>query len=163
MDYHILLSQLKSQPRVDHAGDDGAPSQPAMHICKLALATGPLEVSVLQNAHEGLKEYDCANDNETNDDVGAHRVAEITNARSNFDAETKASNHHDESYQLDWDVHRHDFVLKICIPQIWDMQDREVERDCAQREEHNEDDGHDASVCISFSVPDFEVFRARIV
>lgn len=163
MDYHILLSQLKAQPRVDHAGYDGAPSQPAMHIRKLALATRPLEVSVLQNTQERLKEYDCANDDEANDDMGAHRMAEITNARSHFDAETKASNHHDESYQLDGNVHRHDFVLKICILQIWNMQDGEVERDCAQREEHNEDDGHDASVCISFSVPDFEVLGARIV
>lgn len=163
VDYHILLSQLKPQSRVDHAGHDGAPSQPAMHIRKLALATRPLEVSVLQNTQEGLKEYDCANDNETNDDVGAHRMTEIAHARSNLDAKTKTSNHHDEPYQLDWNVHRHDFVLKICVLQIWDMQDRKVERDCAQRVEHNEDDGHDASVCISLSVPDSEVLRARIV
>lgn len=60
-------------------------------------------------------------------------------------------------------MHRHDFVLKIGILQVWDMQEGQVERDCAEREEHNKDNGHDASVCISFSVPDFECLRARIV
>lgn len=80
MDYHILLSQLKTHPRVDHAGYDGASPQPAVHVCKFALATGPLEVSVLQNTQEWLEEDDCADDNEAKDDVGAHWMVEIANA-----------------------------------------------------------------------------------
>ena len=76
-----------------------------------ALATCFLEMSVLEEAHNRLEDDDGADDEQADDWVGMHGVFEVAQIVTDSDPEGHAADHHDEAYQLDRNVHRHDFVL----------------------------------------------------
>lgn len=124
---HILLCQLEAQPRVDYACNDCDSSYPAVHVSEYALATGSLEMPMLQDAQDWLKEYECADDDEAYDAMRMHRIMEVSHVFGDSDAESHAANHHEECYNLDGCVYGHDFVSEIGISKIRDLLDGEVD------------------------------------
>lgn len=112
---HILFCQLEAQPRVDYARNDCDSSYPAVHVSEYALATSSLEMPMLQDAQDRLKEDECADDDETYDAMCMHRIMEISHVFGDPDAESHAANHHEECYDLDGCMYGHDLVSKIGV------------------------------------------------
>lgn len=112
---HILFCQLEAQPRVNDARNDGDSSYPAVHISEYALAASSLEMPMLQDTQDWLKEYECADDDEAYDAMCMHRVMEISHVFGDPDAESHAANHHEECYDLDGCMYGHDFISEIGV------------------------------------------------
>lgn len=112
---HILFGQLEAQSRVDYARNDCDSSYPAVHVTEYALATGSLEMPMLQDAQDWLKEDECAADDEAYDAMRMHRAMEISYEFGDPDAESHAANHHEECYNLNGCVYGHEFVSEIGV------------------------------------------------
>lgn len=112
---HILFCQLKAQPRVNYACNDCDSSYPAVHVSEYAFATGSLEISMLQDAQDWLKEYEGADDKEAYDAMRMYRIMKISDEFGDPDAESHAANHHEECYDLNGCVYSHDFISEIGV------------------------------------------------
>ena len=70
---------------------------------------------VLEETRDGLEDDDSADDNETNDHMGTHRMVEVVYVVTDSDPQGHAADHHNEAYHLDRGVHYHCLIHKITI------------------------------------------------
>jgi len=125
-----------------------------MNVGEDALTACFLEMSMLEDAHDGLQGENGAHDEEADDHVGRYSVVEVAQVMSESDTESHGADHHDRGKHLDGDVYRHDLLLQIRVFQVRNVLDRQVDRDGTERVKDDEYDRHYAGMGISFSVED---------
>jgi hypothetical protein len=111
---------LESQTIVNYAQNNCASADPSMHVRKYALATRLLEVIVLKSAQDGLKNDDCADNDQADDGVripGSYWESKITIIESESDSKAHATNHHNETKELDRSMDCGDLPLQVRIAQ----------------------------------------------
>jgi hypothetical protein len=149
---HVDRRELEAQTIIDNAENDGATSYPPMNVGEDALATGSLEIPMLEDTQDGLKDEDCADDEQTDDDVRRYWVLEVVQNVRESDPQAHGSEHHDGTEDLDWGVDCWNFVSQIGIFQVRDAVDGQVDGYGAKRVKDDKNNRHHAGMTISHPV-----------
>jgi len=150
----VLLRQLEPQSIIDDAQNDSTPSHPTMHIPKRTSLPMLLEIKMLQYPHSRLHKYNNRRDKQPNYNMRMYRIAEQAEVVRNPNTQRHAANQHDQPNGLDGRMHGRNLFCQIRILQERYAVYGQVDGYGAEGEEDDEDDGHDAGVCVSLAGED---------